>query len=88
MSQYSHPSLPDVKAEDLITIHVSLPQVSFANTANYYLSATSALRQFETEFEMSEYENFPSDKGLEEMPSSFDEDGKEIYYCCYWPSLS
>lgn len=36
--------------------------------------AAPALRQFETEFEMPEYENFPSDKGLEEMPSSFDED--------------
>lgn len=82
MSQNSHPSLPDVKAEDLITIPVSLPQLSFANTANYYLSAAPALKQFETELAMSEYENFPSDKGLAEMPSSFDEDGKEIYYCC------
>ncbi|KAM5282916.1 adenylate kinase 9 isoform 2-T2 [Hipposideros larvatus] len=34
----------------------------------------SALREFETEFEMAEYEKFPRDKNLEEVPSSFDED--------------
>lgn len=54
------------------------PQLPFANTANYYLSAQSTSKDPQREFERKENE-FPTDayKSSEELHLSFDEDDKE-----------